>query len=464
MTNKIILLFTLFTLLFQSYSSAQGYEISINIKNLKESNIYLGHHYGNRIFLVDSVILDKSGKGIFKKQENLGGGLYFLLYPHGQYFDFLIDEDQDFSISADTIDFIKTVKFKNSYQNEKFFIYQNFLSNSFININQLKEKQKTLIRNLDSIMIVEQQIQVLKNKIYLEKEEIVKEHPDSLISVLIKAGMPIIPPPAPRDTSGILLDSLFEYHYVKFHFFDNLNFADDRLTKSSLLDSKVLQYLTRVIPPFRDTILHEIDFVLEKSKANEEVYKFILNNLFAHYSRSNIINDENIFVYLAENYFINGKAPWVNEDFKTKLSADIEIRKPNLIGKKAANFSMKSIDGKTINLRDVQNNYVILYFFNDDCSICDQVSPDLMNFYRIIKDRGVSIIGINTGEDKEAWKKYVEDKHLRWINVWDPKNKSGYRELYNISGTPLIFLLDEDQNIVAKKISVEQLMGFFNSL
>ncbi|RLD73336.1 MAG: hypothetical protein DRJ10_17935, partial [Bacteroidetes bacterium] len=205
MTNKIILLFTLFTLLFQSYSSAQGYEISINIKNLKESNIYLGHHYGNRIFLVDSVILDKSGKGIFKKQENLGGGLYFLLYPHGQYFDFLIDEDQNFSISADTIDFIKTVKFKNSYQNEKFFIYQNFLSNSFININQLKEKQKTLIRNLDSIMIVEQQIQVLKNKIYLEKEEIVKEHPDSLISVLIKAGMPIIPPPAPRDTSGILL-------------------------------------------------------------------------------------------------------------------------------------------------------------------------------------------------------------------------------------------------------------------
>jgi len=125
---------------------------------------------------------------------------------------------------------------------------------------------------------------------------------------------------------------------------------------------------------------------------------------------------------------------------------------------------MQSIDGKTINLRDIQNNHLILYFFNDDCEICDEVSPDLMNFYRIIKDRGVSVIGINTGEDKAAWKKYVEDKHLKWINIWDPENKSAYRELYNVSGTPLIFLLDEDQKIIAKRISVEQLMGFFNSL
>lgn len=464
MTKKIITLFTIFTLISQLGIFAQGYEISINIKNLKDSTIYLGHHFGNRFFLVDTVILDKSGDGTFKKQTPLGGGLYFLIFPQGQYFDFLIDKDQNFSLSTDTVDFIRTVKFKNSYQNEKFLKYQNYLTNSFIKINELKEKQKTLLTNMDSLMVVEQQIQVVKNKIYLEKEEIVKEHPDSLISVLIKAGLPIIPPPAPRDTSGTLIDSLYEYHYVKNHFFDNLDFADERMTRSSLLNNKVLEYLTRVIAPFPDTVLHEVDFIIEKSKANVEVYKFIVNTLFAHYSGSKIISDENIFVHLAESYFLNGKAPWVSEEFKTKLNKDIALRKPNLIGEKAPDFTMQSINGKTINLREVQNNYVILYFFNEDCSICEQVSPDLMNFYRIIKDRGVDIIGINTGEDKEKWKKYVENKHLNWINVWDPDNKSGYRESYNIAGTPLLFLLDEDQKIVAKRITVEQLMGFFNSL
>ena len=362
------------------------------------------------------------------------------------------------------MDFIKTVKFKDSYQNEKFFKYQNYLSNSFTEIQQLKEKQKTLLTNMDSLMVVEQQIQVIQNKIYLRKEEIVNEHPDSIISVFIKAGMPIIPPPAPRDANGTLIDSLFEYHYGKSHFFDNYNFADERLIRSSLLNTKVLEYLTRVIAPFPDTVLHEVDFILKKSKDNDEVFKFILNTLFAHYSKSNIISDENVFVHLAESYYLNGKAPWFSEDFMSKLKKDVDARKPSLIGQKAPDFSMQSINGKTINLSDIQNNYVILYFFNEDCSICDQVSPDLMNFYRIIKDRGVDIIGINTGEGKAAWKKYVEDKHLNWTNVWDPKNKSGYRELYNIAGTPLIFLLDEDQKIVAKRITVEQLMSFFNSL
>ncbi|RLD63454.1 MAG: hypothetical protein DRI95_11685 [Bacteroidetes bacterium] len=464
MIKKIITVFTIITLISQLGIFAQGYEISINIKNLKDSTIYLGHHYGNRFLLDDTVKLDKTGEGTFKKPKSLGGGLYFLLFPQGQYFDFLIDKDQYFSVTSDTTDFIRTVKFKDSFQNEKFLKYQNYLTNSYTEVTRLKEYQKSLITNMDSLMLVEQQIQVIQNKIYLEKEEIVKEYPDSIMSVLIKAGLPIIPPPAPRDTSGTLIDSLYEYHYVKEHFFDNYDFSDERMTKSSMLNNKVLEYLTRVIAPFPDTVLHEVDFIIEKSKANVEVYKFIVNTLFSHYSRSKIISDENVFVHISENYLINGMAPWVSEEFKTKLSNDIALRKPNLIGEKAPDFSMQSINGKTINLREIQNNFVILYFFNEDCNICEQVSPELMNFYRIIKDRGVEIIGINTGEDKEKWKIYVEDKHLNWINVWDPKNKSGYRELYNIAGTPLLFLLDEDQKIVAKRISVEQLMGFFNTL
>lgn len=464
MTKKIAALVIFLSFFFSTSLFSQGYEISVNIKNLKDSTIYLGHHFGNRFLIVDTVELDKSGKGVFAKQETLPGGIYFLLYPQGKYFDFLIDNDQDFSISADTMDFIRTVKFKDSYQNKKFFEYQNYLTNSFIKINQLKEFQKSLLTNMDSLMAVEQQIQVIQNKIYLRKEEIVKEQPDSIMSVLIKAGMPIIPPPAPRDTSGAMIDSLYQYHYIKNHFFDNFDFADKRLVHSSLLNNKVLEYLTRVAAPFTDSVISEVDFIMEKSKANDEVYKFILNTLFSHYSRSKIITDENIFVHIAENYFLNGKAPWFSEEFKQKLANNIDLRKPSLVGQKAPDFSMKSIDGKMVNLRDVQNNFVILYFFNEDCDVCKQVSPDLMNFYRIIKDRGVDIIGINTGEDKTAWKKYVEDNKLKWINVWDPKNKSGYRELYNVAGTPLIVLLDEDQKIITKRITVEQLMGFFNSL
>ena len=464
--NKMIkkLIFLSAIILFANTSNAQGYKISVQVKNLSDSSIYLGYHYGDGFFVIDTVQLDTEGKAVFSKNKALKGGIYFILFPKGKYFDFLIDKDQNFEITTDTVNFLHTVRFKDSYQNDLFFRYQNYLNNVYRQIALLREKQKTLLGSMDSLMAVEQQIEIYQNKVYLEKEKLANQHPDSLISVLIKAGLPIIPPPAPRDTSGAPIDSLFEYKYVKAHFFDNFNFADERLIRTSLLNNKVLEYLTRMVPQYPDTIIKELDWVLDKAKANDEVYKFILNTLFSYYSRSSIISDENVFVHIAENYMITDKAPWVSEDFKTKLKEDIALRKPNLVGKKAPDFSMQDINNKTVNLRDVQNNYVVLYFYNPDCEICKEVTPELMNFYRIIKDRGVSIIAINTGEDKDVWKTYVNDNYMKVINLWDPKNKSGYRELYNIKGTPLIFLLDEDQKIITKRVTVEQLMGFFNTL
>jgi len=458
------LLFTLSILFVTVEINAQGYKIDVEVKNLTDSSLYLGYHYGDGFFILDTVQLDKTGKAEFAGNEILPGGIYFLLFSQGQYFDFLLDKDQNFAITTDTSNFLHTVHFKNSYQNSLFFRYQNYLNNVYRQIALLKEKQKSLISNMDSLMAVEQQIQIYQNKIYLEREKLANQHPDSLISVLVKAGLPIIPPPAPRDTSGAPIDSLFEYKYIRAHFFDNFDFSDARLVRTSLLNNKVLEYLVRVVPQYPDTIIKEVDKVLKMAEANDEVYKFVLNTLFSYYSRSTIISDENVFVHLAENYMLTDKAPWVNEEFKQKLKEDIEIRKANLVGQIAPDFTMQSIDGKKVNLRDIQNNYVILYFYNPDCSICKEVTPEMMNFFRIIKDRGVSLIAINTGEDKDAWKAYVEENHINDVNVWDPKNESSYREKYNVRGTPLIYLLDEDQRIITKRVTVQQLMGFFNSI
>jgi len=444
--------------------TAQDYEIPLKINNLKDSMIYFGHHFGNGYFVNDSVKLDKNGQAIFKGNSKLKGGIYFILLPKNRYFDFLIDNDQHFSITCDTTDFLNTVKFKNTYQNEKFYAYQKYLSQKYTEINSKKEIQKKYITNLDTLMLIEDDIELIYNKIYLLKEEIISEHPDSLISILIKASLPIVPPPSPRDSNGVLIDSLFEYRYTKQHFFDNVNFADERLLQTAILQNKVFDYLTQMSIPHYDSIMVDIDYIVAKSAANEETYKFILNSLFQYYNKSNIITDENVFVHIAEKYFLNGKTPWTTAEFTEKLKLDIERRKLSLIGQLAPEFQMKDDKGKIVDLRSIQNRHVILYFYDVDCEICMEVTPELMNFYRIIKDRGVNIIGVYVGKDKDKWIKYIEEKHLTWKNVWDAENKTGFREKYNISGTPLIFLLDEDQRIVAKRITVEQLMGYFNSI
>lgn len=443
---------------------AQAYEIPVKVKNLTDSMIYLGHHFGNGYFVVDSANLDKNGETTFKGDEKLKGGIYFLFLPGSKYFDFLIDNDQKFSISCDTADFINSVKFENSIQNQRFFSYQKYINQQHRNIAGLREKQKGYITKMDTLMMIENQIQRIYNQIYLLKEETIAKDPDSLVSVLIKASIPIIPPPAPRDTAGNVIDSLYEYRYVKNHFFDNIDFADERLLQTTIIQNKVLEYLTRIVPQDIDSVKTAIDVVVSKAAANSEVYKFVLNSLFQFYNKSRIITDENLFVYIAENYYLAGKTPWTNEKLDEKLRIDINAKKPSLIGATAKEFTMEDNNGKDVSLSNIQNKHVILYFYDTDCEVCKEVSPELRNFYRIIKDRGVDVIGIYTGEDKKKWLEYIEANNLNWTNVWDPKNKSGFRENYRILGTPQIFLLDEDQKIIAKRITVEQLMGYFNAI
>ena len=449
---------------FATNSIAQGYEISLKVKNLKDSMIYLGNHYGNGYYLVDSLNLDSQGQLIFKGDKTLPGGIYFMLYPSGKYFDFLIDRDQKFSITTDTTDFVNTVKFADSYQNESFFNYQKYLNQQNQEISRLKADQKKYITKIDTLMLIEDNVQLIYNKIYLRKEEMISKHPDSLISVILKASLPIVPPPAPMDSMGNLLDSLHDYKYVKLHFFDNINFGDERLLRTAIIQNKVLDYLNQMVVPHYDSVCREVDRVVEMASVNKEVYKYVLNMLFQYYNKSLVISDENVFVYIAEKYFLSGKTPWVLPELNQKLTDDLKKRKPNLIGVVAPDFKMMDDKGKPLSLRLTQNKYTVLYFFDVDCEICKEVSPELLNLYRIIKDRGVNVIAIYVGKDKSKWLKYIEEKRLSWINVWDPDNKTGFRENYNIAGTPVIYLLDEDQKIVAKKINIDQLMGFFNSI
>ena len=50
-----------------------------------------------------------------------------------------------------------------------------------------------------------------------------------------------------------------------------------------------------------------------------------------------------------------------------------------------------------------------------------------------------------------------EENFDTWINVWDPYNLTNFRFFYNINSTPMMYLLDENKKIIAKKISAETL-------
>jgi hypothetical protein len=90
-------------LLFSLFGHSQGYEIHLHLKPFTNSKVYLGYHYGKVKAVADSVILDAHSAGVFKGKEKLPGGIYFIVSPKKEIlFELLIDEQQNFSISADS--------------------------------------------------------------------------------------------------------------------------------------------------------------------------------------------------------------------------------------------------------------------------------------------------------------------------------------------------------------------------
>jgi hypothetical protein len=67
---------------------------------------------------------------------------------------------------------------------------------------------------------------------------------------------------------------------------------------------------------------------------------------------------------------------------------------------------------------------------------------------------------------REAWVKFIRDYNLKdWIHVYETKThqdadeaagKPNYRQLYDVYQTPILYLLDKDKRIIAKKLSYEQ--------
>ena len=62
------------------------------------------------------------------------------------------------------------------------------------------------------------------------------------------------------------------------------------------------------------------------------------------------------------------------------------------------------------------------------------------------------------------WHEFIESKGLeKFYNVADLFNNRGMRDNYDLSATPVVFVLDADKRIIGKRLGVEQIEQFIRS-
>ena len=171
-----------------------------------------------------------------------------------------------------------------------------------------------------------------------------------------------------------------------------------------------------------------------------------------------------VFVFMAENYYLTGKAFWVEDTQLDKIRERVNALKPCLLGVTANNMKLLKPDFHPIALHDIKKKYTLVYFWDPSCGHCQKVTPKLSEFYKAHKvDMDLEVLGVYIESDTTEWFKYIKEKELTWINAADLTGTAQFRKYYDIYSTPVLYVLDRNKKIIAKRIDVENLEDFLKN-
>jgi thiol-disulfide isomerase/thioredoxin len=465
--KKIILAVFLISLAAVSSSQLKsGYEIDVTISGLQDSTIYLAYHLGDKQYLKDTVKLDKAGHTIIKGNEPLPYGIYMIVLPQRTYFEILISEDQQFKVITTYKDFITNLRFEGSVENSAFLEYQRQWSSMQQKALAVSKRLQSNKQNNDSLKVLSELQKNTEKEMIAYLKSVANLQKGQLLTTLVKALIPIEVPEFRVPDTSQNPDSVrwvMNYNYNKDHFFDNISLTNESLLRTPILQSRLDAFFTNVVIQAPDSINKEIDKIIKKCSSNYKVFQFIAVYLFNHFRESQVMGHDAVMVKLADDIYLSGKADWVSKEFKYDLRKQIELIRPTLIGKKAHDLVMNSYKDVFVSLYDVEKDFTILYFWEPDCGHCIESTPKLKAYYENAKNEGIEVFAICTTAEKEKWSKYIQTNNLTWINGWDPQRTTRFDLYYNIQSTPMIYILDKNKKIIAKKISVEDIGPFIEN-
>lgn len=457
MKNKILLFLIITSFVYAFSAVAQtkktkGYAISVKIDGLKDTVCYMAYHYGDKQYLKDTALVNSKGEMMFKGDEELPGGIYMIVLPSKNYFEFIVNQ-QTFSMETDSLDLVGKMKVKGSEDNILFYEYLNYVANKGKQIEEWKKKLEQAPTKQDSATIREEIVKLDKD-VNEYRNQYAEKYPTTLLAKVFNAMKdPVVPES---------VDSTQKYTWYKNHYFDNIDFTDDRIVRTPIFHTKLKQYFETLTLQIPDSVIKAADFMIAKARANKELFKYTTFYCTYTIETSNIMCMDQAFVHMADTYYKSGEAFWLNEKQIKRINEKADKLRNILCGKIAPNLIMPDENGKSQVLHNLKSEYTVIVFWDPNCGHCKKAIPKLNEQLSGFTKDKVEVFAVCLENNEADWKKFIKDNNLNFINVWDPYNQTNFRKLYDISSTPSIFLVDRNKEIVAKQLGVEQIADFIN--
>ncbi len=124
------------------------------------------------------------------------------------------------------------------------------------------------------------------------------------------------------------------------------------------------------------------------------------------------------------------------------------VTAPNVgyeIGNTAPDFTLKTLEGKTVSLSDYRGKPVYINFWTSWCPACKEEMPEIQKFYEKNKDRA-AVLTINiTYSDKIAdVQEILRQNKATFPVLLDENSTNSVTDRYGVYGIPASFFIDKN--------------------
>ena len=444
---------------------SQELKIEVALDQAAGEKVFLANYYLGSIYAKDTIQLNDRGEGAFQSDSILPQGLYKIYRNKDNHFDFLLGADQQFSLRNPS--FAATdMEVEGAEETAAFVDYIVFLKNLQERGAELREKIKSASGQEKEQL--QEEMEGLTGQLHQKWESIGEAHPDWFLSKFVKANhvaaldVSSLPEEVQKNDSLLLRK---RFNYQREHFWDNFDYTDERFLYTPFYKPKLETWFTKVLYQNYDSVKPYVFDFIEDVKPNKRIFQFVTSWFLNSSINSNIMGMDALFVDLAREYYLSGEAFWATEKTLENIRENVLFAKDNLIGMTAPDLTLESFDGEYFTLSEVEAEYTIVLIYEPNCSHCKVFVPEFHEkVYEKYKDKGLEVYAIYSMDNKEEWGDFLTKHGLfDWINVWDEHHVSRFKILYDARKTPGVYVLDESKEIVAKKMTVEQVKQFMEA-
>ncbi len=123
-------------------------------------------------------------------------------------------------------------------------------------------------------------------------------------------------------------------------------------------------------------------------------------------------------------------------------------------GKKAPDFSLEDLDGKTVSLAGCKGKIVILDFWDSWCKQCAQDLAIMEKLHDMYGNSSLLVFGVNEEKDEAQKKKYISANKLTFRVLNDVTGEIS--KTYKVEAVPRIIIIDKNGTVSADLLGVQK--------